>query len=122
MNEGSLRQRVRCSSLVDWPVYPRLRRTMRASTRSRKWAHAARRTSKNSNSAAIRCGTTGRLRLGGAGTRRFFPIQALWLPEPGYIGQGGNIAERLPFCRGSAHDEGAGHIDGRNVVIDDHRG
>ena len=23
MNEGSLRERVRCSSLVDWPVYPR---------------------------------------------------------------------------------------------------
>ena len=22
--EGSLRERVRCSSLVDWPVYPRL--------------------------------------------------------------------------------------------------
>jgi hypothetical protein len=26
---------VRCSSLVDWPVYPRLRGTMQASTRSR---------------------------------------------------------------------------------------
>ena len=25
------RERVRCSSLVDWPVYPRLRHTMRAS-------------------------------------------------------------------------------------------
>ena len=31
MNEGSGRERVRCSSLVDWPVYPRLRRTMRGS-------------------------------------------------------------------------------------------
>jgi hypothetical protein len=30
--EGSLRERVRYSSLVDWPVYPRLRRTMEAST------------------------------------------------------------------------------------------
>jgi hypothetical protein len=30
--EGSLRERVRWSSLVDWPVYPRLRRTMRASS------------------------------------------------------------------------------------------
>ena len=29
--EGSLRERVRCSSLVDWPVYPRLAHTMRAS-------------------------------------------------------------------------------------------
>ena len=29
--EGSLRERVRCSSLVDWPVYPRLKGTMRAS-------------------------------------------------------------------------------------------
>jgi hypothetical protein len=26
-----LRERVRCSSLVDWPVYPRLAHTMRAS-------------------------------------------------------------------------------------------
>ena len=26
--EGSLRERVRCSTLVDWPVYPRLRRTI----------------------------------------------------------------------------------------------
>ena len=25
MKEGSLRERVRCSSLVDWPVYSRLR-------------------------------------------------------------------------------------------------
>jgi hypothetical protein len=31
------RERVRCSSLVDWPVYPRLRGTMQASTRPRKW-------------------------------------------------------------------------------------
>jgi hypothetical protein len=31
--EGSLRKRMRCSWLVDWPVYPRLRRTMGASTR-----------------------------------------------------------------------------------------
>jgi hypothetical protein len=29
------RERVRCSSLVDWPVYPRLRGTMQASTRCR---------------------------------------------------------------------------------------
>jgi hypothetical protein len=29
------RERVRCSSLVDWPVYPRLRGTMQGSTRSR---------------------------------------------------------------------------------------
>ena len=28
MPEGRLRERVRCSSLVDWPIYPRLRRTM----------------------------------------------------------------------------------------------
>ena len=26
--KAALRERVRCSSLVDWPVYPRLRRTM----------------------------------------------------------------------------------------------
>jgi hypothetical protein len=26
--EGILRERVRCSSLVDWPVYPRFKRTM----------------------------------------------------------------------------------------------
>jgi hypothetical protein len=36
--EGSLRERVRCSSLVDWPVYPRRRRTMEASSRSRNSA------------------------------------------------------------------------------------
>ena len=30
--EARKRERVRCSSLVDWPVYPRLRRTMQAST------------------------------------------------------------------------------------------
>ena len=30
------RERVRCSSLVDWPVYPRLRGTMRMSTLTRK--------------------------------------------------------------------------------------
>ena len=35
MNEGSLRERVRCSSLVDWPVYPRLRRTMLTTTPKR---------------------------------------------------------------------------------------
>ena len=29
--EGSLRERVRCSSLVDWPVYPRWRRTVQGS-------------------------------------------------------------------------------------------
>ena len=34
--ERRLWERVRCPSLVDWPVYPRLRRTMRASSRSRK--------------------------------------------------------------------------------------
>ena len=32
--EGSLRERVRCSSLVDWPVYPRLGRTMKMSQRT----------------------------------------------------------------------------------------
>jgi hypothetical protein len=30
--EARKRERVQCSSLVDWPVYPRLTRTMRAST------------------------------------------------------------------------------------------
>ena len=30
--EGGLRERVRFSSLVDWPVYPRLRGSMTAST------------------------------------------------------------------------------------------
>jgi hypothetical protein len=30
-HEGSLQERVRCSSLVDWPVYPRLAYTTRAS-------------------------------------------------------------------------------------------
>jgi hypothetical protein len=29
MNEGSGREQVRCSLLVDWPVYPRLRRNAR---------------------------------------------------------------------------------------------
>ena len=29
------RERVRCSSLVDWPVYPRLRRTMLTTTPKR---------------------------------------------------------------------------------------
>ena len=29
------RERVRCSSLVDWPVYPRLRRIMQGSERAR---------------------------------------------------------------------------------------
>jgi hypothetical protein len=33
--EARKRERVRCSSLVDWPVYTRLRGTMQASTRSR---------------------------------------------------------------------------------------
>ena len=33
--EARKRERVRCSSLVDWQVYPRLPRTMQASTRSR---------------------------------------------------------------------------------------
>ena len=33
--EARKRERVRCSSLVDWPVYPRLRDTMQTSTRSR---------------------------------------------------------------------------------------
>ena len=35
---GSLTSGVRCSSLIDWPVYPRLRRTMRADSRSRNLA------------------------------------------------------------------------------------
>jgi hypothetical protein len=30
-NEGSGRDRVRCLSLVDWPVYPRLNGTMQGS-------------------------------------------------------------------------------------------
>ena len=30
----SLRERMRCSSLVDWPVYPPLRRTMQGSERA----------------------------------------------------------------------------------------
>ena len=33
--EARKRERVRCSSLVDWPVYPRLRRTMQGSERLR---------------------------------------------------------------------------------------
>ena len=33
--EGSLPERVRCSSLVDWPVYPRLRGTMLTTTPKR---------------------------------------------------------------------------------------
>jgi hypothetical protein len=33
--EARKRARVRCSSLVDWPVYPRLRGTMQASTLAR---------------------------------------------------------------------------------------
>ena len=33
--EARKRERVRCSSLVDWPVYPRLRRTMQTSTGAR---------------------------------------------------------------------------------------
>jgi hypothetical protein len=35
MFEGGLRERVRCSSLVDWPVYPRLAHTMQASNGGR---------------------------------------------------------------------------------------
>jgi hypothetical protein len=35
LEEARKREPVRCSSLVDWPVYPRLRRTMRASTPAR---------------------------------------------------------------------------------------
>jgi hypothetical protein len=35
VKEGSLRERVRCPSLVDWPVYPRLRGTMQGSERAR---------------------------------------------------------------------------------------
>jgi hypothetical protein len=34
--ERSLRERLQCSSLIDWPVHPRLRRTMRDWSRSRK--------------------------------------------------------------------------------------
>jgi TolB-like protein len=34
VSEGSLQERVRCWSLVDWPVYPRLSRIMRDSPRS----------------------------------------------------------------------------------------
>jgi hypothetical protein len=36
------RERVRCSSLVDWPVYPRLRRTMQECERARNsaWGRA----------------------------------------------------------------------------------
>jgi hypothetical protein len=40
--ERALRERVRCSSLIDWPVYPRLRGTMQGSTRCRNKPHAAR--------------------------------------------------------------------------------
>jgi hypothetical protein len=39
--ERSLRERVRCSLLVDWPVYPRLIRTLWASTPSHNPRHAA---------------------------------------------------------------------------------
>ena len=59
-NEASLkalRERVRCSSLVDWPVYPRLRRTMQASTNSR-------------NKPMLQG-----LRRSGQGKRRRFPVR-----------------------------------------------
>ena len=36
--EGSLRERVRCSSLVDWPDYPRLKGTMQGSECARNSA------------------------------------------------------------------------------------
>ena len=35
MSESSGRERVRCSSLVDWPVYPRLRHIVQGSERAR---------------------------------------------------------------------------------------
>jgi hypothetical protein len=35
-------ERVRCSSLVDWPVHPRLRPTMQTSTRMRNSPNAGR--------------------------------------------------------------------------------
>jgi hypothetical protein len=35
---GGLREQVRCSSLIDWPVYPGLRPTRRPSSRSRNRA------------------------------------------------------------------------------------
>jgi hypothetical protein len=50
--KGSLRERVRCSSHVDWPVYPRLRGTMQGSERpklSRNRPMRQWRSSKDSN-------------------------------------------------------------------------
>ena len=38
MNQASLRERVRCWLLVDWPVYPRLAHNMRATNDAQRGA------------------------------------------------------------------------------------
>ena len=85
------RERVRCSSLVDWPVYPRLRGTMQALTRSRNsgWrsgssGHSgARRIYQPPKSPPVDARPTGKVRLGEEGTGGDFPILALQaLPQP----------------------------------------
>jgi hypothetical protein len=49
MFEGNLRERERCSSLVDWPVYPRLAHTMRASNNAQCRGRVAARPAESSS-------------------------------------------------------------------------
>jgi hypothetical protein len=55
--EARKRERVRCSSLVDWPVYPRLRRTMRASKGGRNSGRHSPPTTSHAARACDRVGT-----------------------------------------------------------------
>ena len=53
------RERVRCSALVNWPVYPRLAHTMRASNGAQSWP--------TQTAPSVRAGNGGKLRrLNGA--------------------------------------------------------
>ena len=63
-------ERVRCSSLLDWPVYPRLRRTMLGSERARNPRHVRRRF------------TAPRLQVPGEVDRATVDLQLQPLPPP----------------------------------------
>jgi hypothetical protein len=97
VNEGRLREWVRCSSLIDWPVYPRLRATMQASTGAR---NSGRRGVPSKmpmrQGGQVLCRTNAglsqngcRCTLGGMGTGLNFPVQArLAIILPAVIAKG----------------------------------
>jgi hypothetical protein len=89
-------EQVRCSSLVDWPIYPRLRGTMQGSTRSRNKPMRQGRNHKHSNLPPVDARPltrSGWQKQEGAEISRFKPFRHLPSGRPL---RAGKIAKRDP--------------------------